>query len=37
MKEVSRDYKHSRFGIYCRLKHKGMMPEGVKVGGAQRT
>ena len=34
MKEVSRDNKHSLFGIYYRLKHLGMMPEGVKVGGA---
>jgi len=34
MKEVSRDNKHSLFGIYYRLKHKGIMPEGVKVGGA---
>ncbi len=34
MKEVSRDNRHSLFGIYFRLKHKGMMPEGVNVGGA---
>lgn len=34
MKEVSRDNRHSLFGIYYRLKHKGMIPEGVKVGGA---
>lgn len=34
MKEVCKDNKHSLFGIYYRLKHKGMMPEGVNVGGA---
>lgn len=34
MKEVSRDNKHSLFGIYYRLKHKGMMPDAVEVGGA---
>lgn len=34
MKEVSKENKHSLFGIYYRLKHKGIMPEGVKVGGA---
>lgn len=34
MKEVSRDNKHSLFGIYYRLKHKGLILEGVKVGGA---
>ncbi|MDG5814966.1 XRE family transcriptional regulator [Chitinispirillales bacterium ANBcel5] len=34
MKEVSRKNQHSLFGIYYRLKHKGMMPDGVKVGGA---
>lgn len=34
MKEVSRENKHSLFGIYYRLKNKGMMPDGVKVGGA---
>ncbi|MBD3241513.1 MAG: helix-turn-helix domain-containing protein [Chitinivibrionales bacterium] len=34
MKEVSRQNKHSLFGIYYRLKHMGKMPPGVDVGGA---
>lgn len=34
MKEVSRENKHSLFGIYYRLKHKGKMPREVEVGGA---
>ena len=34
MKEISIENGHSLFGIYYRLKHKGIMPEDVKIGGA---
>jgi transcriptional regulator with XRE-family HTH domain len=34
MKELSCDNKHSLFGIYYRLKHIQLAPDGLNVGGA---
>jgi transcriptional regulator with XRE-family HTH domain len=34
MKEISRVGKHSLFGIYYRLKHLQLAPDGLNVGGA---
>lgn len=34
LKEVSKEYAHSLWGVYYRLKRKGLVPEDLNVGGA---